>query len=59
MIANLINVLKETTIFGVLLSVGTFYIGQMLFKKSKGFFLFAPLFVAMVLGIRCLINHRY
>ncbi|AGM98203.1 antiholin-like protein LrgB [Streptococcus iniae] len=55
MIANLINVLKETTIFGVLLSVGTFYIGQMLFKKSKGFFLFAPLFVAMVLGIAALL----
>ncbi|WP_394812824.1 antiholin-like protein LrgB [Streptococcus iniae] len=55
MIANLINVLKETTIFGVLLSVGTFYIGQMLFKKSKGFFLFAPLFVAMVLGIVALL----
>nr|WP_183121715.1 antiholin-like protein LrgB [Streptococcus iniae] len=53
--ANLINVLKETTIFGVLLSVGTFYIGQMLFKKSKGFFLFAPLFVAMVLGIAALL----
>ncbi|KGR73487.1 antiholin-like protein LrgB [Streptococcus phocae subsp. salmonis] len=53
--AEVFNVLKVSPIFGVLLSVGTFFIGQILFKKSKGFFLFAPLFVAMVLGIATLL----
>lgn len=50
----MVNLLKVTPIFGFLLSVGTFFIGQILFKKSKGFFLFAPLFVAMILGIATL-----
>ncbi|WP_159590925.1 antiholin-like protein LrgB [Streptococcus halichoeri] len=45
------ELLKTTPMFGVLLSIGTFYLGQILFKKTNGFFLFAPLFVAMVLGI--------
>ncbi|EHJ57583.1 hypothetical protein HMPREF9318_01956 [Streptococcus urinalis FB127-CNA-2] len=49
-----VAILKESPIFGVLLSVGTFFIGQLLFKMTKGFFLFAPLFVAMVLGIATL-----
>ena len=52
--ATFVNILRVSPIFGVLLSVGTFFIGQILFKKSKGFFLFAPLFVAMVLGIATL-----
>lgn len=51
MMADMMTTLKETAIFGVLLSVGSFYLGQILFKKTKGFFLFAPLFVAMVIGI--------
>ncbi|MGT2934179.1 antiholin-like protein LrgB [Streptococcus catagoni] len=51
---TVINLLKVSPIFGVLLSVGAFFIGQILFKKSNGFFLFAPLFVAMVLGIATL-----
>lgn len=42
-------------LFGVFLSLIVFLIGQWLFKKSKGFFLFQPLFVAMVLGIAVLI----
>ncbi|MGT2959374.1 antiholin LrgB [Streptococcus bovimastitidis] len=49
-----IELLKVSPIFGVLLSVGTFFIGQILFKKTNGFFLFAPLFVAMILGIATL-----
>lgn len=40
--AAFIDILRVSPIFGVLLSVGTFFIGQILFKKSKGFFLFAP-----------------
>lgn len=51
---TIIEMFRQTPIFGVLLSVGTFFIGQILFKKSKGFFLFAPLFVAMILGIAAL-----
>lgn len=51
---EIINLFKTSPIFGVLLSVGTFFLGQILFKKSKGFFLFAPLFVAMILGIATL-----
>ncbi|MEQ9763396.1 antiholin-like protein LrgB [Streptococcus jiangjianxini] len=47
----LVDVLKESPMFGVLLTISSFFIGQVLFKKSKGFFLFAPLFVGMVLGI--------
>lgn len=42
-------------LFGVFLSLIVFLTGQWLFKKSKGFFLFQPLFVAMVLGIAILI----
>lgn len=37
--------------FGIVVSLAAFGIGSFLFKKSKGFFLFTPLFVAMVLGI--------
>ncbi|WP_317637303.1 LrgB family protein [Lactobacillus xylocopicola] len=44
-----------TPLFGVFLSLVVFLIGQWLFKKSKGFFLFQPLFVGMVLGIAVLI----
>ncbi|WEV44539.1 LrgB family protein [Lactobacillus sp. ESL0684] len=42
-------------LFGVFLSLFVFLIGQWLFKKSHGFFLFQPLFVAMVLGIAILV----
>lgn len=42
-------------LFGVFLSLAVFMIGQWLFKKSNGFFLFQPLFVAMVLGIAILV----
>lgn len=52
---TLLTILKNSPMFGVLLTVGTFFIGQILFKKSKGFFLFAPLFVGMVLGIGVLL----
>ena len=38
-------------IFGIFLSLVVYLIGQWLFKISKGFFLFQPLFVGMVLGI--------
>ncbi|MBA1433752.1 LrgB family protein [Bombilactobacillus bombi] len=38
-------------LFGVFLSLMVYEIGEYLFKKSKGFFLTQPLFVAMVLGI--------
>lgn len=41
--------------FGIFLSIAVFLIGQYLFKKSKGFFLFQPLFVGMVLGIIALV----
>lgn len=40
-----------TPIFGIFLSLAVFLLGQWLFKISKGFFLFQPLFVGMVLGI--------
>lgn len=40
-----------TPYFGIIVSMVAFGIGTFLFKKSKGFFLFTPLFVAMVLGI--------
>jgi holin-like protein LrgB len=42
-------------LFGIFLSLGVFLIGQWLFKKGKGFFLFQPLFVGMVLGILVLV----
>ncbi|GEO68986.1 LrgB family protein [Levilactobacillus acidifarinae] len=38
-------------IFGIFLSLVVYLIGQWLFKIGKGFFLFQPLFVGMVLGI--------
>ncbi|WP_461240045.1 antiholin-like protein LrgB [Paucilactobacillus sp. N302-9] len=41
--------------FGIFLSLATFLFGQWLFKIGKGFFLFQPLFVGMVLGIVVLI----
>jgi len=37
--------------FGILLTILPFMLGQYLFKKTNGFFLFAPLFVGMVFGI--------
>ncbi|MGG1241928.1 antiholin LrgB [Bacillus licheniformis] len=37
--------------FGIVVSLAAFGIGAFLFKRTKGFFLFTPLFVAMVLGI--------
>lgn len=40
-----------TPYFGIIVSMVAFGIGTFLFKKSNGFFLFTPLFVAMVLGI--------
>lgn len=43
--------LLSNPLFGILLSLTLFVFGQWLFSKSKGFFLFQPLFVAMVLGI--------
>lgn len=36
---------------GIIISLVVFEIGVFLFKKSKKFFLFTPLFVAMVLGV--------
>ncbi|AKS66229.1 antiholin LrgB [Staphylococcus schleiferi] len=41
----------NTPYFGILLSVIPFLIATYLFKKTNGFFLFAPLFVAMVVGV--------
>lgn len=38
-------------LFGIFLSLMVYLIGQWLFKIGKGFFLFQPLFVGMVLGI--------
>jgi len=38
-------------LFGIFLSLIVYLIGQWLFKIGKGFFLFQPLFVGMVLGI--------
>ncbi|WP_105981137.1 antiholin-like protein LrgB [Bacillus paralicheniformis] len=40
-----------TPYFGIVVSLAAFGIGIFLFKKSNGFFLFTPLFVAMILGI--------
>ncbi len=40
--------------FGIFLSLVAYLIGQWLFKKSHGLFLFQPLFVAMILGIASL-----
>ncbi|AJH20618.1 MULTISPECIES: antiholin-like protein LrgB [Bacillus] len=40
-----------TPYFGIVVSLIAYGIGTFLFKHSKGFFLFTPLFVAMVLGI--------
>lgn len=39
------------TLLGIVITLGTFSIGTFLFKKTNGFFLFAPLFVATILGI--------
>lgn len=41
----------NNSFFGVFVSIIVYLIGVFLFKKSKGFFLFQPLFVGMVLGI--------
>jgi Putative effector of murein hydrolase len=40
-----------TPYVGIVISLVVFGIGTWLFKKSKGFFLFTPLFVAMILGV--------
>ena len=40
-----------TPYFGILVSLITFVIAQYFYKKTNGFFLLAPLFVAMVAGI--------
>lgn len=40
-----------TPYVGIGISLVAFGIGSWLFKKSKGFFLFTPLFVAMILGV--------
>lgn len=45
----------STPITGIFISLVTFLFGQWLFKIGKGFFLFQPLFVGMVLGIAILI----
>lgn len=37
--------------FGMILSLSVYLIGQWLFKKTNGLFIFQPLFVAMILGI--------
>ncbi|WP_278926238.1 antiholin-like protein LrgB [Staphylococcus auricularis] len=41
----------NTPYFGILLSLIPFMIASYLFKKTNGFFLFAPLFVSMVVGV--------
>ena len=41
----------NTPYFGMLLSLIPFIIATYLFKKTKGFFLFTPLFFTMVVGI--------
>ncbi len=41
----------NTPYFGIGLSVILFLVGTYLFKKTNGFFLFAPLFFSMVGGI--------
>lgn len=40
-----------TPYVGIMISLVAFGIGTLLFKKTNGFFLFTPLFVAMVLGV--------
>ncbi|MGX7350915.1 antiholin-like protein LrgB [Enterococcus canis] len=40
-----------TPYVGIIISLVVFGIGTFLFKKTKGFFLFTPLFVAMILGV--------
>lgn len=42
-------------LFGIFLSLVLYLLGQELFKRSKGFFLFQPLFFAMVTGILILV----
>lgn len=37
--------------FGIFISIAVYSFGQLLFQVSRGFFLFQPLFVGMVLGI--------
>lgn len=40
-----------TPYVGIMISLVAFGIGTLLFKKTNGFFLFTPLFVAMILGV--------
>lgn len=40
-----------TPYVGIMISLVAFGIGTFLFKKTNGFFLFTPLFVAMILGV--------
>ncbi|UQS84355.1 LrgB family protein [Bombilactobacillus thymidiniphilus] len=44
-------ILLSNPLFGVLLSLALFVLGQWLFDKTNGFFLLQPLFFAMVMGI--------
>ncbi|MCP0885789.1 antiholin-like protein LrgB [Ligilactobacillus sp. WILCCON 0076] len=44
-----------TPIFGIGLSLVLYLLGQWIFKKSKGLFIFQPLFFAMVFGILALV----
>ncbi|MGV0168031.1 antiholin-like protein LrgB [Furfurilactobacillus sp. WILCCON 0119] len=44
-----------TPFFGIFLSIAVYLLGQWLFEKTNGFFLFQPLFVGMVLGIIILV----
>ena len=40
-----------TPYIGIVISFVAFGVGTFLFKKTNGFFLFTPLFVAMILGV--------
>jgi holin-like protein LrgB len=44
-----------TPFTGIFISIVVYLLGMWLFKKSKGFFLFTPLLVGMVLGILILV----
>ncbi|MDK7114825.1 antiholin-like protein LrgB [Staphylococcus pettenkoferi] len=49
--AHILDLIVHTPYFGILLSVVPFTIAAYFFKKTNGFFLLAPLFVGMVVGI--------
>ncbi|WP_306439781.1 antiholin-like protein LrgB [Staphylococcus marylandisciuri] len=48
---HIIDLIIHTPYFGILLSVVPFTVATYFFKKTNGFFLLAPLFVGMVVGI--------